>query len=262
VSHSDSIAPIREVIASLLGPEGCPWDKKQTPESLCDYIIEEAFELVAAIRSGDEDEAREELGDVLFLLLFVARLYEDRGAFRLEQAVEANAAKMIRRHPHVFDSLRLEDQDQLLKNWERIKRNEKKDENGAPAGVYDSLPKGLPPLLKAYRIHSKAARAGFTWETDQDVEEQLAAEWKEWRQARESGDAQRQEREFGDYLFTLAELGRRHGFKANAALDLANGKFLSRFQKMEAMAREQGQDLTALSLEEKNALWDKAKASE
>jgi ATP diphosphatase len=250
---------LRGVIDRLIGPDGCPWDREQTPETLCDYVVEEAFELVEAIRSADAAEASEELGDVLFLLLFIARLYEDRGDFSLEDSVACNAAKMIRRHPHVFGDLEISGQDELLRNWERIKRGEKRDEDGGRKRVFESLPKGLPPLLRAYRIHSKAARAGFTWDEDAALEAQLADEWREWSEAAESGDMEAMAEEYGDYLFTLVELGRRRGIKANAALDLANRKFLERFEAMENLVRARGRDVADCSLGELNELWEQAK---
>lgn len=261
------------VIQTLVGEGGCPWDREQTPKTLADYIIEEGFELVEAIRADTDlakgpgagpeasAEVMEELGDVLFLLAFVATLYERCGRFTLDDVTEANAAKMIRRHPHVFGGLEVEHKGEILVNWERIKRAEKTSGDELPKGVFDSLPKGLPPLLKAYRIHSKAARAGFTWETDADAQDQFRSEWDEWEEACASGDSGRMEQEFGDLLFTLVELGRRHGIKANAALDGTNLRFLERFNAMEAMARDTGRDLADLTLGEMNSLWDKAKGS-
>ncbi|MDR3640112.1 MAG: nucleoside triphosphate pyrophosphohydrolase [Humidesulfovibrio sp.] len=254
-----SLAKVQEVIDALLGPGGCPWDQKQTPKSLCDYIVEEAFELVSAIRADDPAETCEELGDVLFLLLFQATLAQRAGQFELTDVVAQNAAKMIRRHPHVFGDTVLADQEELLRNWERIKRGEKAG-NGKKNGAYDSLPEGLPPLLKAYRIHAKAARLGFTWEKDEDARAQFDAEWREYEAACEGGDPARMEEEFGDALFTLVELGRRRGIKANAALDTANLKFLARYERMEEIARERGLDLLEMDLEDKNRLWDEAKA--
>lgn len=278
-----SLQAITDVIDRLLAPEGCPWDREQTPESLADYVIEECFELVEAIRSGKVHDVREELGDVMFLLAFIGRLYADKGAFTLDDAVEGNAAKMIRRHPHVFAEGECASREELLRNWERIKREEKAaamaedgtDADGdaqtasaegapgdAPGGVFASLPKGLPPLVKAYRLHSKAARVDFTWESDEDVEQQVEAEWLEWLDASASGDKERQEQELGDFLFTIVELGRRKGIKANAALDYATLKFLRRFEGMEALARERGLDFPNLPFEEKDALWNEVKAAE
>jgi len=254
-----SLAKLQEVIDALLAPGGCPWDQKQTPKSLCDYIIEEAFELVSAIRADDQAETCEELGDVLFLLLFQATLASRAGQFDLADVVTQNAAKMIRRHPHVFGDTVVANQEELLRNWERIKRGEKAG-NGKVNGAFDSLPEGLPPLLKAYRIHAKAARLGFTWENDADARTQFDGEWREFEEACADGDAQRMEEEFGDALFTLVELGRRQGIKANAALDLANLKFLGRYERMEQLARERGLDLLEMGLDDKNRLWDEVKA--
>ena len=265
--NAEALRGLLEVIDSLLGEGGCPWDKEQTPQTLTDYIIEESFELVEAIRADTpahsteetRSEVMEELGDVAFLLLFVATLYERKGAFNLADSLRYDAAKMIRRHPHVFGDLKLDSQEQLLSNWERIKRNEKTEGDEAPKRIYDSLPKGLPPMLKAYRINSKAARAGFTWDTDQDQRRQLDDEWREWEQAKASGDHARMQEEFGDYLFTLIEYGRRHGIKANMSLDDANNKFLKRFNAMEQIVRDGGQDVADLTLAELNAVWDEVK---
>jgi len=246
------------VIDRLTGPDGCPWDKEQTPESLADYCIEESCELVAAIRSGKPFDVREELGDLLFLLLFVARLYADRGVFSLQEALEAGAEKMIRRHPHVFGDVRFDSKDAQLREWERIKRNEKTDGEG-PRGVFAGLPAGLPSLIKAYRVHSRAARTGFTWPEDEEVERQVEAEWLEFLDAGEQGrDAQ--SRELGDLLFTIVELGRRKGIKANEALDHTLLRFLERFEAMEQLARERGLDFAALDLDGKDELWNEVKA--
>lgn len=253
---------LQNVVNRLIAPGGCSWDREQTPLSLCDYVLEEAHELVEAIRHGDPAEACEELGDVLFLLVFIGTLYAARGAFSLEDAVSMNAAKMIRRHPHVFENTVFDSRDEQLAAWERIKRAEKQDDEGRPAGVYSSLPKSLPPLLKAYRIHSKAARAGFTWDTDQDVEQQVEAEWLELLETFAGDDKKSQEHELGDLIFTLVELGRRKGVKASAALDFATQRFLSRFKAMEEEAAALGKDFANLDMDTKNALWDKAKAAE
>lgn len=252
---SKSFEKLKNVISTLTGPEGCPWDMKQTPETLCDYVIEEAFELVEAIRSGDTKEAMEELGDVMFLLMFIADCYEKENTFSLAEAIDSSSAKMIRRHPHVFADCKVEDQEELLRNWEKIKRSEKKSSEK----IFESLPKGLPPLLKAYRINAKAARSGFTHESDDQCLLQLESEWKEWTEALDSRDSAAAEEEFGDYLFTLVELGRRKGIKANTALDMSNNKFLARFSKMEDLAREQGNDISEMDLSRLNELWNQVK---
>lgn len=254
-SPAAALAKLQGVLDTLLGPDGCPWDKTQTRQTLCDYITEESFELVDCIRSDDPPGMAEELGDVMFLLLFVATLSEKAGDFTLADALETASAKMVRRHPHVFADVKVENREQLLRNWERIKRAEKDKD----AGLYATLPKGLPTLLKAYRIHSKAARAGFTWESDAAMKDSLTAEWDEFQAAVTAGDEAAMAEEFGDYLFTLTEYGRRLGLKANACLDMANNKFLTRYKAMEALAGQRGLDLDALDMTTRNALWEEVK---
>lgn len=259
---SDSVQAIKDVIEALIAPGGCPWDREQTPASLCEYVLEEAHELVEAVRHGSKAEVNEELGDVLFLLVFISLLSEKQGGYTLADAIAANTAKMIRRHPHVFAGVVFDSKEEQLAEWERIKRAEHPDAEGRPTGVFSSLPKGLPPLTKAYRIHSKAARAGFTWDSDEDAEMQVEAEWLEFIDACRSDDKDAQTRELGDLIFTLVELGRRKGIKASAAVDAAAHRFLNRFSFMEDAARTDGRDFTGLSMDEKNALWDKAKEVE
>lgn len=269
IATAESLSHLDTVLAQLIGPDGCPWDKEQSPHSLGDYLAEEMFELIDAIRRNDVHNVREELGDVLFLLFFVARLYSQQTGDRLflAHAMRDSGDKMVRRHPHVFSDEKFATREDLLQAWERIKRAEKSVETKSASadkqqGVYASLPAGLPPLLKAYRIHSKAARVDFTWEDDDDVAQQFESEWLEWLDADSFGSQAEKEKEFGDMLFTLVELGRRKGLKANAALELTNIKFLRRFAKMEALAKERGQQFAELELTEKDALWNEVKEQE
>lgn len=254
-----ALTALQEVIARLTAPDGCPWDKEQSPETLADYVIEESHELVTAIRQGNIADIREELGDVAFLLLFLAHLYEKQGHFSFDDALDNNRAKMVRRHPHVFGDTVFDSREEQLKTWEAIKRAEHADAEGKPQGIFASLPASLPSLIKAYRIHSKAERAGFGFANDEEVEQQAEAEWLEWLDASVNGSAEEQKHELGDLLLTLTEVGRRKGIKANEALDLACLRFLKRFAFMEDTARAQGQDFVALSREEKEHLWNQAK---
>ena len=254
---------VLQVIDALLGPNGCPWDKEQTPESLGDYILEETFELVDAIRRRAKgEELADELGDVFFLLFFLGRLLSDRKEISDLQAVwENNAQKMRGRHPHVFGNTQCDSREELHQKWEEIKRQEKGSVDGIEYAKQSlaSVPGALPPLLRAYRLHAKAAKAGFTWDTHQDQKAALNAEWDEFKQALASSDHAHQEEEFGDLLFSLVEFGRRRGIKANAALHLANLKFIDRFQAMLDMAGRKGLDWSLLSMEEKDALWEEVK---
>lgn len=255
-----ALAALEDVLTALLGPNGCSWDKEQNVDGLCEYLAEETFELIDAARSNDVAHVREEMGDVLFLLLFISRRFGDECS--LDRVLEEAAAKMVRRHPHVFAEASCENREQLMQMWERVKAEEKAEKSARKSGVFASLPDGLPPLLKAYRVHAKAARAGFTWDEDTDVEQQVEAEWLEWLDASLSGDVGRMEHELGDLMFTLVEMGRRKGVKANAALHKAAARFLARFAFMEEKAREGGVEFAALEMERKNELWEQAKAAE
>lgn len=262
-SHADlqsALEHLCAVIDRLTAPGGCPWDSTQTPQSLTEYLVEECHELVDAIRSNNKADMCEELGDVAFLLVFIGKLMQRDGGPSLADALNGETAKMIRRHPHVFGDTEYTDRAEQLKDWDRIKREEKTSEK--PKGTFDSLPRGLPPLTRAYRIHAKAERAGFTWPEDEEVERQVEAEWLELLDAMQSGEETAIEHEFGDHLFSLVELGRRKGIKAAAALDSATRRFLDRFERMETLARERGLDFIQMSLDEKDELWNEVKADE
>lgn len=261
MSHNpcESLNSLLDVIRELTGPDGCPWDRVQTPQTLADYLVEESHELAAAIRSRNPAEIRDELGDLAFLLLFVAQYYEKNSVFTLSDCLDQARAKMIRRHPHIFGQARFENLDEQLKAWEAIKKAEKEAAHSS-SGLFSSLPQSLPALIKAYRIHSKAARSGFTWATDEDVEQQVESEWLEWLDACQQDDPKAQTHELGDMLFTLVELGRRKGIKANEALDLSCRRFLTRYARMEELAQDR--NLADLTLDEQDELWNQAKSEE
>ena len=229
---------------------------------MCEYLIEECHELVDAIRSNKPGHACDEMGDLLFVLLLMARRFELDGQFSLGDALKIGADKMVRRHPHVFSGEACDSMDDLMKNWAAIKKAEKEADAGEPKGTLSSVPTGLPPLTKAYRVHAKAASAGFTWDDDEDVERQVEAEWLELLDARASGTEAEKEHELGDMMFTLVELGRRMGVKAASAVEGAANRFRSRFEAMEAIARERGLDFKELSLDDKDDLWNEVKAAE
>ena len=263
MNEQEQLLRFQNVIDQLIDPEkGCPWDKEQTALSMCEYLIEECHELVDAIRSNKPGHACDEMGDLLFVLLLMARRFELAGQFSLGDALKIGADKMVRRHPHVFSGESCDSMDDLMKNWAAIKKAEKEAEAGEPKGTLSSVPSGLPPLTKAYRVHAKAASAGFTWDEDEDVERQVEAEWLELLDARASGTEAEKEHELGDMMFTLVELGRRMGVKAASAVDGAANRFRSRFEAMEALARERGLDFKELSLDDKDDLWNEVKAAE
>ena len=263
MNEQEQLLRFQNVIDQLIDPEkGCPWDKEQTALSMCEYLIEECHELVDAIRSNKPGHACDEMGDLLFVLLLMARRFELAGQFSLGDALKIGADKMVRRHPHVFSGSSCDSMDDLMKNWAAIKTAEKEAEAGEPKGTLSSVPSGLPPLTKAYRVHAKAAGAGFTWDDDEDVERQVEAEWLELLDAKASGSEAEKEHELGDMIFTLVELGRRMGVKAASAVDGAANRFRARFEGMEALARERGLDFKELSLDDKDELWNEVKAAE
>lgn len=258
-----ALARMQSVVDTLIDPEGgCPWDKEQTPISLCEYLVEECHELVDAIRSGKPGHACDEMGDLLFLLLIVARRFAEAESFSLADALNAGADKMIRRHPHIFSDAHFTDPAEFTRAWAEIKKAEKAAAGEKEDGILSSVPTGLPPLTKAYRLHSKAAQAGFTWDEEEEVERQIEAEWLELLDAKASGDDQAKEHELGDMIFSLVELGRRMGIKAAHAVDMADNRFRARFEAMEKTAKEQGKDFASLDLEAKDELWNEVKAKE
>ena len=265
IAQAPTFAAVMELIATLRGENGCPWDRKQTPASLTVYLIEEAFELVQAITSDDTDAIRDEMGDVLFQILFLMHLYREQGRFGPTEVLGRNLAKMIHRHPHVFGSEKVNSAGEVKERWREIKKHEK----GAAAGsLMDSVPSGLPALLRAYRISERAAGIGFDWDSVPAVMAQAEDEWREFKaeQAPPAGSMapskERMTEEFGDVLFTLVNVARLAGIHPETALSRATEKFVRRFKRMEAMAADQGRALESVSREEMEALWGNAKKEE
>ncbi len=254
----EALHKVQEVIEALIDPKtGCPWDREQTPKKITEYIIEECFECIDAIRKDQVAHIVDELGDVLFQFAFLANMYDTENKFNLADALNAGAEKMIRRHPHVFADAKLETEEELVKSWAAIKKQEKL--NNPESGALSSIPTNLPPLTKSYRIHAKAAGVGFTWENDEDVEQQVEAEYLELFDALQSKNQDAIKHELGDMIFSLVELGRRKGIKSAEATDESANRFLERFAHMEKMAKSRNLTFEDLSLEEKDALWEEAK---
>lgn len=241
----------------LRGPDGCPWDRKQTLPDLKPFIIEEAYEVVDAIDRDDRAALLEELGDLLLQAVFVAELTREEGTFDIHDSITAIHDKLVRRHPHVFGDVEARDAEQVLVNWEKLKQDERKAENKS---ILSGVPPALPALLKAARLTEKAARVGFDWRRTDDVFDKLDEEIAELREAVASGDNARVHDELGDVLFTIANVARKMDVNAEEALQSTNRKFTRRFEWMEARVRERGQDLDQLTLEEMDELWDNAKA--
>ena len=229
---------LRQIMARLRGPEGCPWDREQTLRSLATFVIEEAHEVAEAIASGTPAGLKEELGDLLFQIVFQARVAEEAGDFDLEAVMRAIGDKIVRRHPHVFGEGRLSSSTEVLQQWEQIKVEERRDQRDP--SMFASVPRALPALLKALRISSKAARVGFDWHETDGVLEKVREELEELRVALRGGRRAEVEEEMGDLLFTLANVARHAGVDPEAALQGANRKFMERFRYVEGRLREDG----------------------
>lgn len=261
-SNLRHISSLVEIVAQLRGPDGCPWDKEQTHESLTQYAIEETHELVEVLEAPTSHQRdlllKEELGDVLFQVVLHAQLANERGAFSLDDVIATIAEKLLRRHPHVFADTKVADTQEVIQNWETIKKQEKV--NHPASSPYALKVPPMPALQWAYKIGKRTEKLKFDW-TDLDgvllkVEEEL----EELREALDSEKDAEIMHELGDVLFSLAQLGRHLKMEPEQVLRTANRRFEERFQKMIELADEEGRDWGALSIEEKEAFWQKAKA--
>jgi MazG family protein len=246
-----------EITRRLRAPDGCPWDREQTLQSLRTHLIEEAYEVLEAIDSGDRGHLREELGDLLFQILFQAQIASEEGAFDLEGVAAGIADKLVARHPHVFGERRVESAGEALQQWEALKDAERRGRSDG-RGVLSGVPAHLPALLKAHRLAEKAGQFGFDWKGPDEVLEKVEEEMAELRRAREEAPGTVEE-EIGDLLFALASLARHLGVDAEAALQRANRKFARRFESVERRLRAQGRRWESLSAAELDALWNEAK---
>ena len=253
-----------ETIWRLRQPDGCPWDRKQTHESIGKNMIEEAYEALDCIEAGDEAHLREELGDVLMQVVLHAQIAADAGAFTMADVARDINDKLIRRHPHVFGECSADSADEVLVIWDSVKLAEKgaKDADAAeagerPEGLLEGVPRSLPALMEAQKVSRKAASAGFEWETVADVWDKVAEECAEF-EAEAPGTAER-ELEFGDLLFALVNVARKEGIDAESALRASTAKFRERWAAMENAAYEGGVALESLTIEQLNSLWDEVK---
>lgn len=247
------------LMTTLRGPNGCPWDRKQTLPDLKPYVIEEAYEVVDAIDRDERGALLEEVGDLLLQAVFIAEITREEGTFDVYDSITAIHDKLVRRHPHVFGDVEANDAEQVLVNWEKLKSEERKAENKS---LLSGVPQSLPALLKASRLTEKAARVGFDWRRTEDVFDKLDEEMDELREAVASGAASKIHDEIGDLLFTIANIARKVNVNAEEALQSTNRKFMRRFESMEAQVQARGQNLDQLELEEMDKLWDEAKKAE
>lgn len=250
---SDVVAIIRR----LRSENGCPWDNEQTYASLRKYLLEETYEALNAIDNADFPGLTEELGDCIWEILFIARLAEQDGHFTIDDVVQTLGEKMVRRHPHIFGDAKVDGAQDVLKQWAQIKLEEgKTDRTGE---ILARVPASLPALLRAFRIGERVAKVGFDWENADQVMEKFDEELDEFREAVADGSKARMEDELGDMIFTLVNLARHLDISPEDALRGATDKFTRRFRAVETTAREKGQALDALGIDELEALWRESK---
>jgi tetrapyrrole methylase family protein / MazG family protein len=252
-------APLKELetLVAKLRRE-CPWDREQTPETIKAFLLEECYETLEALDSSSPERLREELGDLLFQLYFLARLAQERGWFDIEDVAAAVSRKMIDRHPHVFGGAAAANAQEVKRNWETRKRQEGQTESD-PLGT---VPASLPAIAAAHRMTSRAADLGFDWDRDVDVAAKIEEELAEWRAAAERGDAAAESHEIGDLLLSVVNLARRRKIDPESALRRTNARFRKRFAGVSRRAKASGRDIAKIPLGELDHYWEEAKKDE
>ncbi len=244
-----------DVIARLRGPDGCPWDRKQTHASLRECLLEECYEVLEALDEGDAGRLSVELGDLLLQVVMHCQIASEAGDFELGDVIKSINNKLIYRHPHVFGSVKVKDADEVLVNWEALKKQERKKD----ASMLEGVPRDMPALAYSWDIQERVARVGFDWDDDEGVIDKLAEEVREFKQAQSK---EQSEGEFGDLLFTLVNIARRQNINLETALRQTNRRFYKRFACMEELCRKRGLNFAELSFDEQNKLWEEAKKVE
>jgi MazG family protein len=247
----DSFSKLVKIMDDLR--EKCPWDKKQTIDTLRPLTIEETYELTDAITDYDWQGIKEELGDVLLHIIFYAKIGSEQQQFTLQEVIEGICTKLINRHPHIYGDVKVNDDEDVKKNWEEIKKKEGKK------SVLSGVPKSLPAIIKATRIQDKAKQVGFEWDNKEDVFKKVEEEMSELQDAVASNNQQHIEEEFGDVLFSLANYARFLQIDAEGSLEKTNKKFISRFTTMEEEAAKQGRNLKDMTLAEMDSIWNEIK---
>jgi tetrapyrrole methylase family protein/MazG family protein len=258
---ADAFTRLVDIMARLRGPGGCPWDREQTHETLRPYILEEAYEVLEALDDGQPDALRDELGDLLLQVVFHAQLGAEDGRFTIADVASAIADKLVRRHPHVFADTAVRDADEVVRNWTRIKAEERR-ERGEEREAFAGIPATLPALLRAQQVGEQARHLGLDWTAAGPVLEKLREEQAELEGAIASGERAAVLHELGDVLLTLTSLARHLNVSAELALQDATSRFLRRARHADAAARARGTSLPDLGEEERERLWDEAKATE
>ncbi len=248
-----AFAKLVDLMARLRAPDGCPWDRQQTHKSLRPYLIEEAYEVLAALNNDDVNDLKTELGDLLLQIVFHAQIASEEGKFNIEDVAESIASKLIERHPHIFAGSKVSDTEEVLHNWETIKM----EREGRT--LLSGIPSNMPALLAAYRVQEKAAGVGFDWKDISGVRQKLKEEWNEFEAAIKEGNQEKMEAEFGDLLFVLVNLGKWMGINAEMALLKTVDKFMKRFKYVENKLKENGSSIDKSTLDEMDAIWNESK---
>ena len=261
-SAPTQVQKLSKLIEILRSEDGCPWDRKQTTQSMTGYLVEEVYELVEALESGNTADILEEMGDVLFQVLFLAHLFQETGAFDIEKVAERNISKMIGRHPHVFGDATANTAEDVRKQWREIKQHEKKS---ADPSILDTIPRKLPALMRAYRISERAAGCGFDWDDIYGVMNKVEEEWSEFKvefkeqEGRPEPEKKRMAMELGDIFFTLVNVGRFLRIHPETALSDATRKFEKRYREMEKKLAKEGETVESVSREKLDRLWEVVK---
>ncbi len=254
---TESFRKLIEIVDTLMGENGCPWDNVQTRESLKPYLVEETYEVLEALDTNDPDQIKDELGDLLYQILFHSKISSKNNEFDIKDVLDNLKEKMVRRHPHVFKEGQVNTPDQVIERWEEIKKEEKTHSNHP--SILDSVPKQLPSLLRAQKLQKKAAKEGFDWDEISDVFDKLDEEISEFKSAVLEGKGTDIQSELGDILFVLVNIAKFKKIDAEEALRSTNNKFIKRFQYIEQEVAKQGKTLKETSLEDMERHWQNAK---
>lgn len=252
-----SFTRLVEIMATLRGPTGCPWDREQTPDTLKPYLIEETYEVLEALEAKDLSAFKEELGDLLLQIVFHAQLMTEAGAFTIDDIAQAIGDKLVRRHPHVFGDVKVKDADEVVQNWAKIKAQEKAGK--ADRSVLAGVPHGAPALIQAQRLGEKASRVGFDWRSAVEVFKKVEEEAQELEATLVISDVDKQEHELGDLLFSLTNLARHLNIDAETALRKAGKRFNDRFRYIETQLQANNEDIHHTSPTRLEELWEEAK---
>ena len=255
---AEKFLALLEIVSRLRAPDGCPWDQKQTPQTFKQYLVEETHELLEAINDDNPSHICEELGDLLFQILFLNNLYQEKNLFTIFDVIDSIAAKMIRRHPHVFGSKTIDSEQELRQQWQAIK-NQENETKAEPRHFLDSIPKSLPALRRAQRVADRVAREGFDWPDLSGALGKVTEEFQELQDAFAHGSREQIREEFGDLLFALAVVARKADIDGEEALHEATGKFTTRFLALENLMSDQGRQMADLAPNALLAIWRQTK---